>query len=580
MSNKHTQQLRDDAKVNSEKVSDELSEAMLEDNNSSNATTEMLSGPKLDDDRQIEEDDVMPAETQVLQKDLDEQAVLQALNHAYAVIRFDVDGTIIDANENFLKVCGYRLDEIKGQHHRLFLDSDEANSDSYRDFWHRLEGGECVSGEFERVRRDGRKIWIQASYNPIMDEHGKVCAVIKFAQDVTKQKEQDSYYKGQIDALNNSVAVISFNLDGTIVDANDNFLKVVGYTLEDIKGKHHRLFVTDQYAQSDAYKNFWGKLCQGHHVSGEFERIGKGGKSIQLQATYNPVYDVHGKLIKVVKFATDVTSANQGAIEKMEADVTALSMAAMVLNETGNKLSTDATHAEKLTKQTTHDVESLNNNIQTIAGACEEFSASVREISLSVSDANSIANDGMKFANETRAIVEKLAVSSKEIGKVIKVITNIAEQTNLLALNATIEAARAGESGKGFAVVANEVKELAKDTASATGEIGEQIDTIQNNSEEVIVTINQIADVITRINQSTSSIACAIEEQSATTNEITKNICDSANTSSTIATAIGDVSIAISETNKAAGETSSAAEALTNIATSLEEVMAELAKKS
>ena len=234
-------------------------------------------------------------------------AVYQALNRVQAIIEFELDGTVITANENFLSMFGYGLDEVVGKHHRIFCDPAYAQSSEYRDFWRRLGRGEYDAAEFKRLTKDGKEIWLQASYNPVFDKDGKPVRVVKFATDVTASKLQTAEYEGKIQAINRSQAVIEFALDGTVITANDNFLDIFGYGLDEVAGKHHRIFCEPGYAESPQYKQFWQKLGRGEYDAGEFKRIRKDGTDVWLQASYNPIFDVEGKPLKVVKFASDIT---------------------------------------------------------------------------------------------------------------------------------------------------------------------------------------------------------------------------------------------------------------------------------
>ena len=236
--------------------------------------------------------------------------IVDALNKSLAVIEFEPSGAIITANTNFLNVMGYRLEEVQGRHHSLFL-NDDAQSDSYKSFWQRLRNGEFISDEFKRFAKSGKEVWIQATYNPILDSEGQVRKVIKFATDITEQKLISANASGQINAISKSQAVIEFNLDGTIINANENFLNALGYKLSEIEGQHHRLFVEPEYADSDEYKEFWAKLGRGEFDSGEYLRIGKHGKEVWIQASYNPIYDMNGKPYKVIKYASDISAQKE-----------------------------------------------------------------------------------------------------------------------------------------------------------------------------------------------------------------------------------------------------------------------------
>ena len=240
---------------------------------------------------------------------------LDAIEKSQAVIEFDLEGRIVSANNNFLNTMGYMLDEVIGQHHNMFVDSDYANSNEYIQFWDSLRHGEYQTAEFKRVAKDGSHVWIQATYTPIKDIHGKVIKVVKFATEITDSKMASANCQGQIDAINRAQAVIEFELDGTIITANENFLNTMGYSLNEIRGKHHSLFVDEQIQNSQEYQLFWQDLSAGIYHSGEFKRVSKTGQEIWIQASYNPILDADGNPLKVVKFATDITEQKAQAVQ-------------------------------------------------------------------------------------------------------------------------------------------------------------------------------------------------------------------------------------------------------------------------
>lgn len=237
----------------------------------------------------------------------DLKAIHNALSSIQAIAEFSLDGSIISANDNFLNIFGYTLDEVTNKHHRIFCDSQLTQSDTYTEHWHKLAKGECITGEFRRINKDGQHVWLQASYNPILDKDGTPVRVIKFATDITNSKLREAEFKGKIDAINRSQAVIEFNLDGTVITANDNFLDIFGYQLEDVAGKHHRVLCDSHYSDSSEYQEFWKKLGRGEYVAGEFKRKSKDGREVWLQASYNPILDPNGQPYKVIKFALDIT---------------------------------------------------------------------------------------------------------------------------------------------------------------------------------------------------------------------------------------------------------------------------------
>jgi methyl-accepting chemotaxis protein len=234
-------------------------------------------------------------------------AVYQALSRVQAIIEFKLDGTVVSANENFLNIFEYEIDEVIGNHHRMFCDPDYAESDAYVEFWEKLVRGEINVAEFKRLGKGGKKIWLQASYNPVLDEDGKPVRIVKFATDVTAAKLQITEFEGKIRAINRAQALIEFELDGTVITANENFLSLFGYNLNEVVGKHHRIFCDPGYAESPEYARFWQKLGRGEYEADEFKRISKDGAEIWLQASYNPIFDIEGRPLKVVKFASDIT---------------------------------------------------------------------------------------------------------------------------------------------------------------------------------------------------------------------------------------------------------------------------------
>ncbi len=263
----------------------------------------------------------------------DMKGQLAAIRKAQAVIEFTLDGKVLDANENFLKVLGYTLDEIRGQHHSMFVDPTFRQSVEYRLFWEKLGRGEYEAGQYRRIGKGGKEVWIQASYNPIMDASGKPFKVVKYATDITEQKLRNADFEGQLAAIGKAQAVIEFTLDGKVLNANENFLKVLGYALDEIRGQHHGMFVEPAYRQSAEYRLFWEKLARGDYEAGQFKRIGKGGKEIWIQASYNPIMDMSGRPFKVVKYATDVTAQNLRNAD-FEGQLAAISKAQAVIEFT------------------------------------------------------------------------------------------------------------------------------------------------------------------------------------------------------------------------------------------------------
>ena len=474
----------------------------------------------------------------------DSQALLDAIGASQGLIQFELDGTIITANENFLKVVGYALSEVQGKHHSLFADPEFAKSAEYREFWANLRAGRFQAGEFPRVNKKGETIWLQAAYNPVRDGSGKVIKVVKNAIDITAQKLAALDSMATLDGIGTSQGIIEFDMDGTIRNANRNFLNVVGYQLPEVQGRHHSMFASPEFAKSREYAAFWDNLRAGNFQAGKFPRANKQGKIVWIQAAYNPVLGLDGKPYKVVKNAVDIT-ASMEAQQTLAAD----------LEHVADTVSSAATELLSTSQSMASSAEETNAQAQAVAASAEELSSSIKEISSQTQRTNASVERAVDAAKQSNMRVATLQRKAEDIGNIISVISEIASQTNLLALNATIEAARAGEAGKGFAVVANEVKSLSTQTAKATEEISSEIRQIQAETKDAVSAIAGIIELVNEIAQMAAAIASAVEEQNAATNEVSQNIAN-------VTEASAESGSAASQTNAAAGELSVQAETL------------------
>jgi methyl-accepting chemotaxis protein len=413
-------------------------------------------------------------------RSMEDAGKIAAIGRAQAVIEFNLDGTIITANDNFLAALGYSLAEIQGKHHSMFVAPGERESRAYREFWETLNRGEFRSGEYKRFGKGGKEVWILASYNPILDDAGKPFKVVKFASDVTAEKLKAADFEGQIEAIGKSQAVIEFNMDGIVLNANENFLATLGYTLSEIQGKHHSMFMPLEARDSAEYREFWATLNRGEFQSGEYKRAGKGGKEIWIQASYNPIRDLNGKPYKVVKYASDTTMQ---VLARMRS-------------------------------------EKVSSMMDSVAAGAEELNASVREISEAMTKSRETANNAVDRVEAADHQAQRLSAAAESMSSIVQLIGDITGQINLLALNATIESARAGEAGRGFAVVAAEVKNLANQAKQATDKIEQEIGNLNGISSDVVTALETIKKAIQSVNEYVTSTAAAVEEQSAVTSEM------------------------------------------------------------
>jgi len=401
-------------------------------------------------------------ELQLIQK----QSILSAINKHVAYIEFSPEGIILDANKLFLETIGYSKEQIVGEHHRVFCEPEYANSKVYSQFWQNLQQGKSTSGSFLRFKANGDKLWLEATYFPV-EENGVVTKVIKIASDITANYIQRQAQEAIAKALDKALATIEFTPEGNIITANQNFLSTIGYSLKDIVGQHHKMFCTSLFYEKNP--RFWNELAQGQFKSGKFKRITSDGSEIWLEATYNPILDSKGNVVKIIKFASDITARIN--------DNTAVSDAAAIAHE-----SAVAT------------VETAKQGSEILQSAITNSDAIVSQVLKSV--------DLIKNLNEQSAV----------IGSIVSTISSIADQTNLLALNAAIEAARAGEYGRGFAVVADEVRQLAASTSKSTNEIATMVKNNQELTNDISKQITSVSDSSEQGRELISNVSEVIKE--------------------------------------------------------------------
>ena len=476
---------------------------------------------------------------------------LAALDRVQALIEFDLDGRILSANANFLAVVGYRSEEIVGRHHGMFVEPEHRESAEYRAFWQRLRSGAFEAGQFRRVAKDGRNVWIQASYNPLLDARGRPYRVVKFATDITAQKAEDADRAGQIAAIDKAQGVISFGLDGTVLDANANFLAVIGYRSEEIVGRHHGMFVEPQERATEDYRAFWAALAAGRYQTGRFRRIAKGGSAVWIQASYNPILDAAGRPYKVVKFATDITDQ-----VRLLSDLRTLIEREFGAVDAAVARSASASGAAGAAAQ------SATAGVQEMAAASEELAASVAEVSRSMGKSRTATDAAFGEVEAVAGQTSRLTDATAAMTGIVGLIRTIAGQINLLALNAAIEAARAGAAGRGFAVVASEVKALAAQAAQATDQISAEIGSVQAASHGVVDALAAIRDAVGVMREHVVTTAGAVEEQDAVTRELSRSMQEAAAAVAGIAGNIGAIGDAVAQVSEAVGTTREAAQVL------------------
>lgn len=509
-------------------------------------------------------------------KNLDHEGKMLAIDKIQAIIEFDLTGHILSANQNFLNTLGYTESDLIGKHHSMFVDNEYKASNEYKAFWEKLGHGETDNGLYKRIGKNGKEVWLQANYNPILDLDGKPSKVVKYAIDVTQQKIKELDNEGKLASIDRSLGVIEFSMDGVITQVNQNFALVTGYSVQELTGKHHSMLVDPVYRNSQEYKNFWEKLNRGEFDSNAYHRVGKNGQDIWLQASYNPIIDMSGKPCKVVKFATDITeqhktaAALEDAVAQSQAVIeavkvgdlsTRVSMADKVgaiaslcdginaivdnmsevilqVHEAGETINTAASEIATGNNDLSSRTEQQASSLEETASSMEELSSTVKQNAENAKQANQLATAASGVAVKGGAVVSQVVItmadinsSSRKIEDIISVIDGIAFQTNILALNAAVEAARAGEQGRGFAVVAGEVRNLAQRSAAAAKEIkqliSDSVSKVQVGTklvEDAGKTMEEIVSSVQRVTDIMGEISAASSEQSSGISQVNNAI--------------------------------------------------------
>ncbi|WP_291367795.1 methyl-accepting chemotaxis protein [Acetobacter sp. UBA5411] len=487
----------------------------------------------------------------------DAKATLAALQQSFAVIEFDTQGVILNANENFCHSMGYRSEEIVGRHHRIFVEPDYAESPDYRAFWNKLASGKFVTGECVRIGKNGEEVWLQASYSPVHDVSGNVYKIVKLASVITGSVMEAADSKGKLDALSRVQAMIEFLPDGTIMTANKNFLDTIAYDLPEIQGRHHSMFVGPEVAKSAEYAAFWDKLRAGEFVSSECKRIGKNGKEIWLQTSYNPIFDRKGRVIKVVKFATDITRrvhaineietglkklANNTlnyrlttpidptyeglrndfntAIQNLDRTIGAISSSVETVGKGADEISMASGDLARRTETQAGSLEGTASRLNQLTDAVTRSAHGAMDASTLASNVRTNAAKSGEVVNNAVTAMEQIRNTSESISQIVGMIDEIAFLTNMLSLNAAVEAARAGEAGVGFSVVASEVRQLAKRSADASKQIRDLIsssDVQVQQGVELVGTagkaLQSIVSEMSHMDNLMSDIATCAQEQ-------------------------------------------------------------------
>ena len=384
---------------------------------------------------------------------------------------------------------------------------------------------------------------------PLIEDGKRNGFVVEWAD--AKERLLNLDYASQIAAISKTQAMISFALDGTVQTANARFLEAMGYTFDEIKGRNHAMFVDPAYRDSAEYRAFWAALNHGDYQAAQVKRIGKGGREVWIEATYNPILDLHGKPSRVVKFAIDVT-----------AQIENLANLKRLIDHNFHEIDQAIARTSSQAGLAAGSVQTTTGTVQTLAASAEQLAASVREIAGTMMQAKLATDTAASQAESASDATRRLAETSASMGGIVAVIRNIAGQINLLALNATIESARAGEAGRGFAVVAGEVKSLARQAADATARIGTEIERLQVVSAEVVTALETINHSIESVRQFAAGTASAVEQQSAVTQQMSSGMQTTATSVQAINDNMTEIAAAVTQVADALGNTRQAATVL------------------
>ena len=515
-------------------------------------------------------------------------ALLGALDRSLAIATYDPSGKILSANAKFCATLGYELPEIIGRNHKILVDPGYASTDDCRAFWAKLLAGDSDTRDCQRIGRAGNEIWLQATYSPVIDSRGRIGKIVQIASDVTEEKLRRLASEGKVAAITRVQAVIEFNTGGEIIAANKLFLDAVEYSMEEIAGRHHRILCKPEFANSEAYTNFWRRLNRGDCIAGEFARIGRNRKEIWLQISYNPILDANGRVMKIVALATDTTGRvyaaqmlGKGLAELAEGNLSHRIDAA--LDPLYEKLRTDynaaagqlhslvggiagntaeirsgtgeiAQAAEDLARRTEQQAATLEQT----AAALDEITTNVRRTAEGARTAGVAVRQARAEADRSDTVVRgavsamsEIEQSARQISQIIGVIDEIAFQTNLLALNAGVEAARAGDVGRGFAVVAAEVRALAQRSAEAAKEIKALISVSTQQ-------VGRGVDLVGEAGRALSQIAKQVVDIDAVVNEIAASAQEQATGLAEVNTAVNEMD-QVTQQNAAMVEQSTAA---------------------